>query len=88
MGTELGLRDFMYENSIQSCLPNFLQYSDMDADVHGDAPVHVDGGRQPKKLMPRALVVPGMLHIMHNLTGDIEKHLAHWDKQHEDLKHI
>eukprot|EP00971_Amphidinium_carterae_P312583 6212749-Amphidinium_carterae.4 len=39
-----------------------------------------------QKLMPRALTVPGMLHIAHNSSKDLAGHLSHWPVFFEQLK--
>ena len=91
LGVEVGIPVFSTTNW-ESLLPPFMQ-SALQVDVPSDdndprsqdlPDLHSD----PKPLMPRALVVPGALHLIHNMTSDLHQRLTYWPEFYEHLKHV
>ena len=82
MGTEMHLP--LFETmSFEQLLPSWLHFSlesdlvDSDAEAAGGQAVEPQDA-QP--LIPRCLVVPGGLHITHNLQTDMHEKLERWDQ--------
>ena len=80
MGTELGLPE-LGGGGAEAYLPNYMQ-SDLkpDDDAMGGLfqSVHQEvSGADQGYLFPKALVVPGLDHIAHNMQEDMDKHLRH-----------
>ena len=83
MGTEMGLAD-VHVPSMKAALPPWLFPAAHGArvlPVDGDA----DGGDEgldaaagSRRAFPVALVSPGMLHIIHNLSLRMDRHMAYW----------
>ncbi len=40
------------------------------------------------RLMPRAIPVPGILHIVHNLLHDVNEKMSHWDSFFPELRNL
>ena len=82
LGVEVGIPAFM-SMDFRSLLPSFLQ-SPLETDVHDDVQeqplpsVPALPAPAPAPLMPQVLIVPGALHLIHNLTSDLHKRLAYW----------
>ena len=45
-----------------------------------------DGSAGAGILMPNAIPIPGMLHILSNLLEDVDSHMVHWDVYWQQLK--
>ena len=82
MGTELGAASFRLP-SLKSLLPQWLQQPHIHPDIEVDVPdadaeilAEFSGGMV--SFLPRALIIPGALHIISNLSADISLKLLHW----------
>ena len=77
MGTELGVPDLAGGN-VQAYLPDYMR-SGLVPELDGMEGLFAE---MPPviapHLFPRALVVPGLDHIAHNLQEDLDKHLRSW----------
>ncbi|CAE7236400.1 unnamed protein product [Symbiodinium sp. KB8] len=89
LGVEVGIPAFV-SLKWQDLLPAFFQQP-----LEGDVMLAEDGAGdpapasgEPVPLMPRALIVPGALHLIHNLTSDLHNRLPFWNEFFEHLKHI
>ena len=83
MGTEMGLADAVVP-SYRSALPPWL-YPEAhgarvlpDDDDH-DHRVDLDEEVESKRVFPWAMVIPGVLHIAHNLSLKMDKRLQLWE---------
>ena len=83
LGTEVALPLFQV-SSPESLLPEWLHHVP-DPDVHqsdsesGAAGARAETEMQAQALLPRCLIVPGGMHITHNLTVDLRSKLTWWD---------
>lgn len=82
MGTELGTASFFFHD-VWRLFPAWLRNAYLSPDVHGDEAARVTTDGAPAAganllYMPRALVVPGALHICSNLCKDITGRMSHW----------
>ena len=74
MGTELGFTTFK-TCDVSSLLPPWARQRLMRSDIDEDNPG--SGGGNMKSFMENAIKVPGVLHIIHNLSSDLQKCLLH-----------
>jgi hypothetical protein len=89
MGTEISLPDFVCSRrAADDLLPDWVQRQDLANDLEepGHVPA-VDSGSQVH-LMPNALTIAGLQHIVNNLSEDVHKGLDHWDTFHSQLKNF
>lgn len=80
MGTELGVPD-LAGGPVEAYLPEYMRSGllpehDGMEDLFADLPLPP---AVADHLFPRALVVPGLDHIAHNLQEDLDKNLRSWD---------
>ena len=84
MGTEMGLADVVAP-TYRAALPPWLYPEAHGARVlpdhvdSDDGTVHIDEEMQSKRVFPRAMVVAGVLHITHNLSLKMDRHMQLWD---------
>ena len=78
MGTEMGTASFWYSD-VRSLLPSWLQKPRMSSDIAGDEDDDMGGWDSSlRQFLPRAIIIPGALHIVSNLSTDIANKLEHW----------
>ena len=103
MGTEVQLPQFQALD-LQGLLPGWLHgevlaSSDVEqlgSDAEGpdrqpDVPVPAAPSAEPEQLqalMPNCLIIPGCLHIFHNLSADVHHKMEWWDPFWEQLKDV
>lgn len=84
MGTEMGLADVVAP-TYRAALPPWLYPEAHGARVlpdhvdSDDGTVDIDEEMQSKRVFPRAMVVAGVLHITHNLSLKMDRHMQLWD---------
>ena len=76
MGTEFGAASFMIKD-LRKLLPDWLAQPLLQMDIATDNDEYV-AFDAPVPFMPRALVIPGALHICSNLCKDVSKKLEQW----------
>ena len=89
MGTELGIASFS-AFKLQALLPEWQQVGPMMAqglsyDVGDDGDI---GMQEPEYFMPRAVPVAGIMHMVHNLSKDLDTSLKMWSQWHSDYKKL
>ena len=86
LGTESGLCDF-HATDIADFVPAWLQPPNIEADgvdePQADAP---SSAWDAAWLLPNAIMIPGMLHIVSNILADAHSRLSYWDTFHGQLK--
>ena len=82
LGTESGMMDYRTE-SWQSLMPTWMGLASGLVDDCGAESFQHDGSAS---LFPQGFVVPGMLHIINNMTLDIDSALEHWATWLEGLR--
>ena len=89
MGTELGTAS-VWCSDIRSLLPAWLVTPHMRPDVSmaEDADDMVNWDSTLSQFLPRAIIIPGALHILSNLSKDIAHKLLHWALFLRDLHHF
>ena len=85
LGTEVQLPQFK-ALGIEAVLPEWfhqkLETDDVVSDFEANQPAQpAEPAEQalPSAIMPQCLIIPGALHIIHNLTQDVHKKLEYWD---------
>ena len=76
-GTEFGTASFMIDD-LRKLLPEWLVQRVLQVDVE-DGCVGYEGSEVLAPFMPKALVIPGALHICSNLCKDVARKLDHWN---------
>ena len=76
MGTEMGMPDYQGA-SLQDVLPSWMKEPELFSE---DVPVAVQDASQrlDEFIFPEALLSPGILHICHNMTKEIDASLKLW----------
>ncbi|CAE7825398.1 SHE10 [Symbiodinium sp. CCMP2456] len=78
MGTEMSIPDYEAAG-LESVLPAFMLepelLSEEDPLLHASADAAASSGH----LLPEALLVPGILHVVNNMTKEIDGTLSFWD---------
>ena len=89
MGTELGTASFWYSD-IRSLLPAWLVRPHMQPDVSmaDDADDMGVFNALLCQFLPRAIIIPGALHILSNLSRDIAHKLTYWPEFLRNLHHF
>ena len=78
MGTEMGTASFILDD-LQKLLPEWLADPLLLPDVDGGGEDENSGAFEGLSLfMPRAIIIPGALHICSNLCKDVSGKLSHW----------
>ena len=77
MGTEFGTASFMIDD-LRKLLPEWLVQPLLRVDVE-DGCIGYEGSEILIPFMPKAVVIPGALHICSNLCKDVSKKLDHWN---------
>ena len=65
-------------------LPSWMRAGVVASDVQDDE-TSEDADAPPKKLLPNSMVVPGAMHMVHNLSKDIDSKLSWWKEFHSGL---
>ena len=88
MGTELSLADFRLGSSeLTALLPAWTNTDTWDLDVGESSMSHHHIGQPAAPfLLPQALTVPGMQHMVDNCCRDAHTEMKHWLKNHESLQ--
>eukprot|EP00959_Pyramimonas_sp_CCMP1952_P215683 4511592-Pyramimonas_sp.AAC.1 len=85
LGTEVGMAQF-YQQSLDSLLPDWMRdvmERDVESEGADDRDLNVEGS-----WMPKGMVIPGMLHVMSNLSKEVGLHLRGWDDFWKQLSNI
>ena len=88
MGTELGLTSFAAEN-LHSALPEWHPWRRDWAPAFrrdDDPEDELDVSESTPKMMPNAVPIPGMCHMVDNLLHDVDVRLGGWEPFYESLK--
>ena len=89
MGTELGVSRFHYAGLDQeSMMPEWLRKPIPDVLVDNGGDISEDDDSANPSFLPHALQVPGMLHIVFNLTKELAHALPDWEWFWEKLKMV
>ena len=79
MGTEMGTASFILDD-LQKLLPEWLAEPLLNPDVDEGGEDENSGAFEGLSLfMPRAIIIPGALHICSNLCKDVSGKLSRWD---------
>ena len=82
LGTEVQLPQ-LKALGVETVLPEWfhkpLEVDDVDADENPAPPINFQGPQMPAALLPQCLIVPGCLHIIHNLTQDVHEKMTWFD---------
>ena len=80
----------MPKNDSKSASPGICGRASASAPGSGGSASSTSGGApaDARRLMERALIVPGMLHICHNLLADVDTALTGWEQFWQEAKNI
>ena len=95
MGTEMQLPQFQVSN-LNNLLPTWMHAETMGDNLHADddafekpqSAQQTAEQADPNAIMPQCLIIPGLLHIVHNLSDDLHKRLEWWDEFWGSLKSV
>ena len=94
MGAEMGVAEFRHIDQ-SSLLPSWMNKLSLDADVDCDGGVECAAPPSlapdlpqlcGRKLLPRSLTVPGLLHVYSNLSKELSEALPGWSVFWDNLK--